>query len=501
MFSYYDIDVIPIILNRFKVEDIVITGGLDEKTLSLIREYCNDNNASYNLIDFKKHESILGVLPNFKNYSAIFLNDDANWYTVYNELKIIKNNAEVFPLVFICNNNFPNKRRDAYNNPNIIPNEFRQEFSDYVVYQDIIINDGVFHANFENSSKNGVLTAIEDFLKENNSVDMMDIKLLNNMSILYAKDSISQIRINKLSEEIVGHEIKQENLVENNNISNYISNFGIFDNVDEIGKIKEELSENKKVINDYKNKIKLHDDELNLKMSQIDNFSSKLNLKESQIKVMESKLFNQKNKNDELNNELKYLKKAILIKDHNLKRKESNFNFKLNSLENDVFQKEHDEIELNHKIEEIIHQNEIKLNNVKKQNLNQLFKLNSKEYCISCYKEEIANNKTEIEYLKMNSFKKKFFNSLSYIYLIFKSKPKDLSLNLKLYKLLKNSSCFDIGFYLNNNGDVLESKWCKYFSPELHYVCNGFDEKRKFNKKYFNTNSKTELLEYILNCS
>ena len=69
-----------------------------------------------------------------------------------------------------------------------------------------------------------------------------------------------------------------------------------------------------------------------------------------------------------------------------------------------------------------------------------------------------------------------------------------------MYKSLKNSKCFDIGFYLNNNPDLIESKWCKFFSPELHYVCKGFDEGRLFNKKYFNRNSKKELLKYILTC-
>ena len=66
---------------------------------------------------------------------------------------------------------------------------------------------------------------------------------------------------------------------------------------------------------------------------------------------------------------------------------------------------------------------------------------------------------------------------------------------------MKESKCFDIGYYLANNKDIQESNWCRYFSPELHYVCNGFGEKRKFNKKYFNRNSKKELLDYIINCS
>ena len=113
---------------------------------------------------------------------------------------------------------------------------------------------------------------------------------------------------------------------------------------------------------------------------------------------------------------------------------------------------------------------------------------------------EIENKNLEISFLKDNSFIKKILSPFTYIYLIFKSNPKELYLNYKLYKLLQNSKCFDIGYYLNNNKDLQNSWWSKYFSLELHYVCNGFDENRRFNKKYYNRNSKKELLEYILKC-
>lgn len=126
-------------------------------------------------------------------------------------------------------------------------------------------------------------------------------------------------------------------------------------------------------------------------------------------------------------------------------------------------------------------------------------KLKNNENCIKSYKNEIKENHLEIQYLKKNSFFKKIFGPLSYLFLILKSKPKELYLNFKLYSALKNSEYFDIGYYLNNNVDILNSGWCNYFSPELHYVCNGFDEKREFNKKFFNINSKKELLNYIKN--
>ena len=151
------------------------------------------------------------------------------------------------------------------------------------------------------------------------------------------------------------------------------------------------------------------------------------------------------------------------------------------------------QLELNNKEEELksLHHDYIK----------QLSKIENKEYCISCFKDEISNNHAEIRYLKNNTFTKKILSPIGYLYLIFKSKPKEISLNLKLFKTLKESECFDIGFYLNNNKDLIKSKWCKYFSPELHYVCNGFTEKRTFNKKYFNRTTKEDLLNYLLNCN
>ena len=89
--------------------------------------------------------------------------------------------------------------------------------------------------------------------------------------------------------------------------------------------------------------------------------------------------------------------------------------------------------------------------------------MNNKEYCIACYKEKISYNQFEIQYLKNKSLIKKIFNPISYLYLIFKSNPNELFLNYNLYKALKNSKCFDIGFYLKNNPDLLNSLGIIFF--------------------------------------
>lgn len=564
MYNYYDLDIIPIILSRFKVNHIIISGFDDKSVVNLIFKYCEDNGASYTAIDFKDgvnnefiQDYTLNVLPSLRNYDAIFLNDDPNWYTVYNELNMINENNEEFPLVFICHNIFPHKRRDSYIDPEIIPKEFRNEFSKGFEYDNVFLQDKFYHAIEENTSKNGVLTAIEDFISENSSIGMMDIKLLNGITILYPINNISKIRLGKLSEEISGYDLEfdelSDTILENQILTNYISNLNISnENLEMIQDIKFELEKKEKIIEDYEEKIKIHDNELNYKNSQIETMDSKLSLKDAQIKNFESKLINSNNEVDFLNtriqnsnneitslnnklqdannqitslkNELDYNTHDFNNKEHNLNTKINDANSKIASLESSISQKEQLENDINNRLD--IANNQIKknieeinskdeyilikekelddskrvLNLIKKQYDAKLSKLDTKEYCISCYEDEIINNNLEIQYLKKDTLTRKIFSPLAYLYLILKSDTKELSLNFKLYKAMKNSKCFDIGFYLANNKDILESKWCKYFSPELHYVCNGFDENRKFNKKYFNRNSKKELLDYIINC-
>ena len=196
----YCVDIIPIVLNRFKVNNVVLNGNLDDESYNQVLKYSKSEDC--NITDLPQDENSLKILSDLNNYDAIFINDDPNWYTVFNELNIIKQNNDDFPLVFICHNIFPHKRRDSYKNPNLIPKDFINEYSKNLEFSDISIKDGFYHAIKENTPKNGVLTAIEDFLSENSSIGVMNFNLLNGIVILYPLNSISQIRLGKLSEEV-----------------------------------------------------------------------------------------------------------------------------------------------------------------------------------------------------------------------------------------------------------------------------------------------------------
>ncbi len=589
--DFYDSNMIIEILRVFKVNNLVISNVANKNLIDDIRR-CDFN---LTLINVDDENSITGnplsILPELINYDAIFIDGDANWYTVFNELNIVKNSNEEFPLVFVCNNIFPNKRRDSYIDPEAIPPEFRQKFTKElpIKYNDEIINivDDYFHACDENTPRNGVLTAIEDFLSENSHVGIMKINFLDGITVLYPKLQINEKRISIINNNIQSEKTDKislsDKLVENDLLVSYINKYNEYG--ENFNKFEEELSKKDNLIANYENEIFLKNREISIKDSQVKNIESKLSLKDSQIKNAESKLVNSEKKIDALEGQLEsasndfsqrensfndkidalenqlesasndfsqressfndkivsledqlnsansefsrmessFNDKIVSLEDQlnsansEFSQKESIFNNKLISLENKLNRKNDDyetlfsdikqkDNQIKQKDNQIkIKQQELndvenKLDNLQHRYTKQLSKLDSNRYCINCFKEEISNNGLEIEYLKNNTLIKKILSPVSYLYLILKSNPKELSLNLKLYRAIKDSNCFDIGFYLNKNKDLIGSKWCKYFSPELHYVCQGFSEDRLFNKKYFNRNSKEELLDYLLTC-
>lgn len=546
MSKVYDFNIIPTILENFKIKNIVISGVNDENLIRNILSY----DADYTLLNTPELKNLkvidgnpLEELNNLSNYDAIFIDDDSNWYTVFTELNIIKDKNEEFPLIFICNNKFPNKRRDSYSNPDTIPEEFRKEYMKElpICYNNekITIFDGFYHACEENTPQNGVLTGIEDFLSENSYVGIMKIDFIDDITILYNKIPINNKRIDIVNKSIKDSELNVDlssKLIENKLLISYINKYNIFN--ENLSDYELEISNKAGLINDYEEKMRIQDNEIHYKDSQIDSFESKLNLKDTQIKSFESKLnisdlkiknfeseLADKNKTiDKLQKELNDMGKLQNeLQDNNNKinemlsdfnKKEGDFakeklewNNQINSLKDDFSKKEQEHknqlSKVNSQIDEkekVIQQQKNQLEIINQKNTYQLSKSSLDKYCISCFKEEVSNNHAEIKYLKNNTFTRKILSPLGYLYLILKSKPREIPLNINLFKALKDSKCFDIGFYLNKNPDIQKSKWCKYFSPELHYVCNGFNEERTFNKKYFNRNSKKDLLDYIRTC-
>ncbi len=114
-----------------------------------------------------------GQLPSGSVFDCIFIDGDHNWYTVFNELRLIDERALLRPggYVFLHDVGWPYGRRDMYYQPDTIPGEFRRPFArkGMVRGQSALADDGGINPKFlnaleEGGPRNGVLTAVEDFL-------------------------------------------------------------------------------------------------------------------------------------------------------------------------------------------------------------------------------------------------------------------------------------------------------------------------------------------------
>jgi len=124
---------------------------------------------------FRFHRGLsLDVLPNLPAFDAVLIDGDHNWYTVFHELTLIANHAKNrgrFPLTLLHDVCWPYGRRDLYHDPFRIPEAFRHPWArkGMSIGNDALadngFNDECVNAMHEGSPRNGVLTAIEDFLQ------------------------------------------------------------------------------------------------------------------------------------------------------------------------------------------------------------------------------------------------------------------------------------------------------------------------------------------------
>jgi methyltransferase family protein len=107
-------------------------------------------------------------------FDCILIDGDHNWYTVFNELSLIRERGLLRPggFIFFHDVAWPYGRRDMYYQPETIPAEFRHPhaYKGLVRGQNELAVSGgdaahLANALIEGGPRNGVLTGIEDFLK------------------------------------------------------------------------------------------------------------------------------------------------------------------------------------------------------------------------------------------------------------------------------------------------------------------------------------------------
>lgn len=142
----------------------------------------------------------LDALPGIDGYDAVLVDGDHNWYTVFHELRLIEQQAEraerPFPLVWLHDIGWPYGRRDLYYDPESIPAEYRHPYARAGMRpgSSDLLPQGGFNARLcnatrENTPRNGVLTAVEDFLKQTRlSLRLLLIPGFHGLGVLSPED-------------------------------------------------------------------------------------------------------------------------------------------------------------------------------------------------------------------------------------------------------------------------------------------------------------------------
>lgn len=127
---------------------------------------------------FVFHQELsLDALSRIDPPDLLLLDGDHNWYTVYNELRLIEERcaelSQPFPLVMLHDVRWPFGRRDLYYDPETIPEDYRRPHGPEGIRPGVEgpleeggLIQGLEKATIEGGPRNGVFTAVEDFLKE-----------------------------------------------------------------------------------------------------------------------------------------------------------------------------------------------------------------------------------------------------------------------------------------------------------------------------------------------
>lgn len=178
------------------------------------------------------HENTsLNVIKNLPKIPVWFIDGDHNWYTVYNELVNIndKNYDVDDTIIFLHDVGFPCARRDQYYNPGSIPKSF---LNDYCWDSGVLIdNSTALNRGFRGcgqfaialncgNKRNGVLTAVEDFLAlSENSYNFYNIPAVFGLGVLVKKNHSMYEQINSILSFYHNNDVLK--ILEDNRLNNY----------------------------------------------------------------------------------------------------------------------------------------------------------------------------------------------------------------------------------------------------------------------------------------
>jgi hypothetical protein len=188
-------DVVCPLLEALRPESIVEIGSESGKMTLRLLELAQRTHAKVHAVDpaplfdpevwkqkypgdfvFHRAES-LSAMHDIHRFDAVLIDGDHNWYTVLSELNLLEQRChdlgQHWPLILLHDVAWPYGRRDLYYQPERIPEEHRQPYAKRGISptEAELLPKGGFNAHLcnavrEGGPKNGVLTAVEDYLAQ-----------------------------------------------------------------------------------------------------------------------------------------------------------------------------------------------------------------------------------------------------------------------------------------------------------------------------------------------
>jgi Methyltransferase domain len=137
------------------------------------------------------------ALRHLPRADAVIIDGDHNYYTVSEELRLIEEQASVagapLPLLMFHDVRWPHARRDHYFAPELIPAERRQPTVNGGLFPGDpgIRDDGLPYTSVaarEGGPRNGVLTAVEDFVEARDGLQLAIVPTFFGLGIVWHQD-------------------------------------------------------------------------------------------------------------------------------------------------------------------------------------------------------------------------------------------------------------------------------------------------------------------------
>ncbi len=145
------------------------------------------------LVRATSHEALKSVeVPD-----ALIIDGDHNYHTVREELRLIeeRSSEKHLPLLLLHDVGWPHGRRDAYYDPDRIPEEHRQPMIRGAILfpgEEGVVEGGLpyrWAAEREGGPRNGVLTALEDFLGGRDDLELAIVPAFFGLAVAWRRDA------------------------------------------------------------------------------------------------------------------------------------------------------------------------------------------------------------------------------------------------------------------------------------------------------------------------